>query len=84
MDRLLPLLSTSDRWDIGGVSTALHPDTGLPTVMVYDGYAGGAGITKRGFEVMATWITATRDAIEDCPCASGCPSCAVSPVRQRQ
>ncbi|MBW8172138.1 DEAD/DEAH box helicase [Ornithinimicrobium sp. Arc0846-15] len=76
---LLPLLSTSDRWDIGGVSTALHPDTGLPTVMVYDGYAGGAGITKRGFEVMATWITATRDAIEDCPCASGCPSCVQSP-----
>lgn len=76
---LLPLLSTSDRWDIGGVSTALHPDTGMPTVMIYDGYAGGAGIAKRGFEVMATWVTATRDAITDCPCSAGCPSCVQSP-----
>ena len=32
----------------GGVSTALHPDTGLPTVVVYDGFPGGAGIAERG------------------------------------
>ena len=76
---LLPLFATCDRWDIGGVSTALHPDTGRPTVFVYDGYPGGAGFAERGFEAAATWLTATRDAIAACACETGCPSCVQSP-----
>jgi DEAD/DEAH box helicase domain-containing protein len=76
---LLPLFGVCDRWDIGGVSTALHPDTGLPTVFVYDGCPGGAGFAERGFEQAAAWLTATRDAIADCGCDSGCPSCVQSP-----
>jgi len=76
---MLPLVATSDRWDIGGVSTALHPDTGLPTVLVYDGYPGGAGFAERGYEAMDTWLTGTRDAIAGCACLAGCPSCVQSP-----
>ncbi len=76
---LLPLFATCDRWDIGGVSTALHPDTGLPTVFVYDGHAGGAGFAERAYATAATWLTATRDAIAACECESGCPSCVQSP-----
>ena len=76
---MLPLLATCDRWDLGGVSTAAHPDTGLPTVMVYDGHPGGAGFSRRGFEVAATWLTATRDMVRDCRCREGCPACVQSP-----
>jgi len=76
---MLPLVATSDRWDIGGVSTALHPDTGLPTILVYDGHPGGAGFAERGFRAAATWLGATRDAIAACECPSGCPSCVQSP-----
>ncbi|OLT43553.1 helicase [Serinicoccus sp. CNJ-927] len=76
---MLPLLATCDRWDIGGVSTALHPDTGLPTVMVYDGYPGGAGFSRRAFTEAAEWLTATRDLIGSCGCTDGCPGCVQSP-----
>ncbi len=76
---LLPLVATSDRWDIGGVSTALHMDTGHPTIFVYDAQPGGAGFAERGFEKFSTWVRATRDAIEACECRSGCPSCVQSP-----
>ncbi|WP_072803070.1 DEAD/DEAH box helicase [Rhodococcoides yunnanense] len=76
---LLPLVATCDRWDIGGVSTALHPDTGLPTVFVYDGYDGGAGFADRGHLAIESWLEATRDAIDSCECPTGCPSCVQSP-----
>ncbi|WP_416382589.1 DEAD/DEAH box helicase [Nocardia beijingensis] len=76
---LLPLVATCDRWDIGGVSTAEHPDTGLPTVFVYDGQAGGAGFAERGFALLRQWLSATLSAIESCGCAAGCPSCVQSP-----
>ncbi|GAA1718286.1 DEAD/DEAH box helicase [Isoptericola hypogeus] len=76
---LLPLLATCDRWDLGGVSTALHPDTGEATVFVYDAYPGGAGFAERGFRLGARWLRATRDAIAACTCADGCPACVQSP-----
>jgi DEAD/DEAH box helicase domain-containing protein len=76
---LLPLVATCDRWDIGGVSTEVHADTRLLTVVVYDGQPGGAGIAERGFEAAHTWLAATREAIASCRCESGCPSCVQSP-----
>ncbi|MGQ4561518.1 DEAD/DEAH box helicase [Dermabacteraceae bacterium P7054] len=76
---LLPLVATCDRWDIGGVSTALHPDTGHPTIFVYDGAAGGAGFSQRGHREAAAWWRATTELLTHCPCAAGCPACVVSP-----
>jgi len=76
---LLPLFATCDRWDIGGVSAARHPATGLLTVFVYDGHDGGAGFAERGFGAAADWLRATRQAIASCDCEAGCPSCVQSP-----
>ena len=76
---MLPLLATCDRWDIGGLSTAAHPQTGAPTVFVHDGHAGGAGFAERGYRAGREWLAATLTVIEGCGCASGCPSCVQSP-----
>jgi DEAD/DEAH box helicase domain-containing protein len=76
---LLPLWAMCDRWDIGGLSTNVHPQTGRPTVFVYDGHPGGVGITQRGFEQFEGWAADTAKMIAGCPCSDGCPSCVQSP-----
>ena len=76
---LLPLWAMCDRWDIGGLSTNLHFQTGAPTIFVYDGHAGGVGITERGFEAFEGWTGDTAKLLAGCPCEHGCPSCVQSP-----
>ena len=76
---LLPLIATCDRWDVGGVSTPYHPDTGSCAIFIYDGYPGGAGIVERGFRAEERLLRATLETVRDCPCARGCPSCVQSP-----
>ena len=79
MIALLPLWAMCDRWDIGGLSTNVHQDTGEPTVFVYDGHPGGVGIAERGFEQFEGWVADTARMLEGCPCERGCPSCVQSP-----
>ena len=76
---VLPLHAMCDRWDIGGLSTNLHPGTGRPTIFIYDGHPGGIGITRRGYDGFAALVRDARDVIRDCPCSDGCPSCVQSP-----
>ncbi|HEX4518006.1 MAG TPA: DEAD/DEAH box helicase [Gaiellaceae bacterium] len=76
---MLPLWAMCDRWDIGGLSTNSHPDTGRPTIFIYDGHPGGVGITERGFEQFEEWVADTARMLEACPCHDGCPSCVQSP-----
>ena len=76
---LLPLWAMCDRWDIGGLSTNVHHQTGEPTIFVYDGHAGGVGITARGFDRFDGWVEDTVRLLQRCPCTAGCPSCVQSP-----
>ena len=76
---LLPLFTICDRWDVGGVSTPLQAETGLPTIVIYDGYPGGAGIAELGYASADRHLQATLEVIEACRCSDGCPSCVQSP-----
>jgi len=76
---VLPLIAMCDRWDIGGLSTNAHPQTGGPTIFIYDGHPGGVGITRRGFDQFVRLVADARRLIAECPCRDGCPSCVQSP-----
>ena len=76
---MLPLFTICDRWDVGGVSMALHPQTGDPTIFVYDGYPGGAGIAELAFADVRALLRAAHELVSGCPCDDGCPSCVQSP-----
>jgi DEAD/DEAH box helicase domain-containing protein len=76
---ILPLFAMCDRWDIGGMSTSFHGDTGHATVFIYDAYPGGVGIAARGFELASQHLRSTREMVESCSCSEGCPSCIHSP-----
>lgn len=76
---ILPLFTICDRWDVGGVSIAMHADTLLPSIFIYDGYQGGAGIAELGYSAADRHLTATLGVLEACPCRDGCPSCVQSP-----
>jgi DEAD/DEAH box helicase domain-containing protein len=76
---VLPLIAMCDRWDIGGLSTNAHPQTGGPTIFIYDGHPGGVGITRRGYDEFERLVDDARRLIGECPCEAGCPSCVQSP-----
>jgi DEAD/DEAH box helicase domain-containing protein len=76
---VLPLIAMCDRWDIGGLSTNAHPQTGGPTIFIYEGHPGGVGIARRGFEQFGRLVTDAQRLIGECPCQDGCPSCVQSP-----
>jgi DEAD/DEAH box helicase domain-containing protein len=76
---VLPLIAMCDRWDIGGLSTNVHLQTGSPTIFVYDGHPGGVGIAERGYQQFERLLGDAARLIAECPCVDGCPSCVQSP-----
>lgn len=76
---VLPLIAMCDRWDIGGLSTNIHAQTGQPTIFIYDGHPGGIGIARRGFESFDHLVSDAHGLVAECPCEQGCPSCVQSP-----
>ncbi len=76
---VLPLIAMCDRWDIGGLSTNYHHQTGVPTIFIYDGHPGGVGITRRGYHEFERLVRDASRLIAECRCEAGCPSCVQSP-----
>ncbi len=76
---MLPLFTICDRWDVGGLSTNHQAQTGRATIVIYDGYPGGAGVAELGFAAGRGHLEATLEVVSSCGCASGCPSCVQSP-----
>ena len=82
---VLPLLAMCDRWDIGGLSTAFHPQTGRATIFIYDGHPGGVGITRAGYERFESLVDDALRLISECPLPLRLPLVrAVAQVRQPQ
>jgi len=79
MIAIAPIFAMCDRWDIGGLSTPLHPDTGQPTIFIYDGFEGGIGISENLYSNIKPLWEKTLQLIENCECKEGCPSCIYSP-----
>ena len=76
---VLPLIAMCDRWDIGGLSTNFHPQTGVPTIFLYDGHPGGIGISRTAFARFEELCSDAHRLIAECRCTDGCPSCVQSP-----
>ena len=72
---IIPVYVMCDPGDIHVYPQVKATHNDLPTIFVYDHYPGGIGLSKYMYEHSATIMEATIDAIEACPCVSGCPSC---------
>jgi DEAD/DEAH box helicase domain-containing protein len=51
----------------------------LAQIFIYDAFPGGVGIAEKGFELLGELWQAAHEAVRDCPCEEGCPSCIQSP-----
>jgi len=76
---MAPLLVLSDAGDIGGVSSPYNADTGFPTILFYDAFTSGAGITKGLYRSFPRLLDAALSLVSGCPCKDGCPACILSP-----
>jgi DEAD/DEAH box helicase domain-containing protein len=79
MIALFPLQLVCDRRDIGGLSTPYHPHTDQSTVFIYDGYPGGVGLSRTGYDRIEALMGETESLLSECPCEDGCPACVQSP-----
>jgi len=76
---LFPLFALCDRDDIGGICYPHHDQVGKSAIFIYDGYPGGVGLARRGFEVVLDLLERTWKHVSTCECEEGCPSCIHSP-----
>lgn len=76
---LFPLFVLCDRNDIGGISCPYHEQVEEAVIFVYDGYAGGVGLSKEAYDKIDILLLEVRKTLVSCSCSTGCPSCVHSP-----
>lgn len=70
-----------DPSDVDGIGVVHHPDTGWPTVLVYDAVPGGVGITEAAYHALERVLRRAYQILAECPYCSqhpesrGCPQC---------
>lgn len=70
-----------DPADIDALGMEAHPDTGKPTLLLYDAVPGGVGIAEAAFARLPQVLARAAQILAECPfCAAypesrGCPSC---------
>ena len=72
-----------DGRDLGVVAEPQDPNTGMPTITVYERTPGGVGYAEQLFESMPEVLQAALDLVTSCPCENGCPGC-VGPVLEHE
>ncbi|RKX97418.1 MAG: ATP-dependent helicase, partial [Spirochaetes bacterium] len=80
LQNIAPLYVMTDLRDIGVAENLKQPVIELPSVILYDRYPGGIGLSDRLFEIKATLLVAAAERVSECECENGCPSC-VGPER---
>ena len=59
----------------GGAAAAPAEIAAEPHIFIYDNYPGGIGFSRPLYEMHELLLERSRELIDGCPCASGCPSC---------
>ena len=73
---LMPTVVMADPRDIEGTSYARHPEAGdRAAIFLYDDVAGGVGYCTSGHEGLQRLLASALDAVTECRCRDGCPSC---------
>ncbi len=70
-----PIWVMTDPNDLRTIPMRRSPFAGKPTVYIYEHIPGGVGYGKKLYQNHGLILSAARDLIRSCHCASGCPSC---------
>jgi DEAD/DEAH box helicase domain-containing protein len=72
---IAPVFLLCDPRDLGIAGRVRDPHFGVPALYIYDKYPGGTGLAESLARRADRLFAAAHEAVERCPCKSGCPSC---------
>jgi DEAD/DEAH box helicase domain-containing protein len=75
LTNVAPLYLLCDPRDLGLKVEIKSPFTGLPTIYIWEKWAGGIGLSERLFEIFDLTLQSAWDLVTGCECESGCPAC---------